>query len=1271
MESQSFLHLTYSTSLLLSVALIFDLLASRWRIGESHLNKVAVGILLGAVCLAVMSTPWTLMNGVVFDARSVLLSISGLFFGNLPTVIAVSMAVAFRLFQSGTGAWTGVFVILASGCIGILWRHLRRRELAYFSLGELLLFGLTVHVTMLLTMFTLPWNIAFSVLKNITLPVLMIFPLATALLGKLMSTRAAREEETHIIADNEEKFRALYNSVMDPILVAESDTGIIIECNPAAEEFFGRSRTELVGMHQRDLHPGMPCNDLGRTSEFIEQITHPDRIQEVQLCRSDGELRTTRIRANVFKLKNTKYILGVIHDITERKAFEEALVNSEYKWRHVLLNTPQIGVSLDPHGIIIFANQYFFDLTGWTETEVIGREWFEMFIPDDIRDEIRTLFVNVMSNKHEHGFSTYENEILTKSGEVRVVSWANVLTLDHQGYAVDVTCLGVDVTERRRAEQFLRESEERHRRLVDTSNEGILSMNSDHVTTFANSALACMLGFDVDELLGRKFEDFLFDDDMHHHSKLMRAIHMGKSDVYERRLKRKDGSTVWAMISATPTMDSAGTFIGSFAMFTDITKRKAMEEELRTSEARLASLVNILQHPYTQRQDFLDFVLHEAIRITESKIGYIYLYNEDTKIFSLNSWSKEVMRECTIVNAMTCYELEKTGLWGEAVRQRSPIVLNDFQKEDPLKKGYPNGHAPLHTYMTVPVFVDGKIVAVVGLANKTKPYTDTDIYQITLLMDSVWKVIEREEAESALREREAQLSALSDNLPHGMVYQLDTGSDGSQRKFTYLSAGIKNLHGILPEQALDNASIVYEQISNQDRLALQERESQAIMNMSNFNAEIRVNMPSGETRWHLLTSAPRRLQNGHIVFDGFEIDIDDLMQAKEAAESSSRAKSVFLANMSHEIRTPLNGIIGMLQLLESEISDKEHADYIAMAIKSSRRLTKLLSDILDLSRCESGKMIENKERFILANIKEAAYELFQTEIASRGTDFRFIISPSLPQVLIGDEGKIGQILFNLIGNALKFCTGSVYVEVHPISPVLDNPIHVLLSVQDDGPGVPDEKVDEIFEPFSQLEMSYIRKFQGAGLGLSIVKRLASQLGANVCIDTELGNGSTFYVSLPLNNPYHDTINKINSYRESRKSTNKTNILLVEDDAVTRVVTKRQLEKKGFTVETANDGYDALLKLETKGYDLILMDIQMPNMDGIEATKKIRFSDNFDSRRNIPIIALTAYAMPGDRETFLAAGMNDYISKPVEINELVQAIERNTTSASPRTASTEN
>jgi len=381
-----------------------------------------------------------------------------------------------------------------------------------------------------------------------------------------------------------------------------------------------------------------------------------------------------------------------------------------------------------------------------------------------------------------------------------------------------------------------------------------------------------------------------------------------------------------------------------------------------------------------------------------------------------------------------------------------------------------------------------------------------------------------------------------------------------------------------------------------------------------------------------------------------------LIQAKEIAETASKAKSAFLANMSHEIRTPLNGVLGMLQLMETTALDTKQMGYVAAAIRSSKRLTALLADILDLSRIESGKLSLCEEEFDLSNLKESVLELFSLATKHEDVILDFHIDESVPTKLLGDEVRLRQILFNLVGNAIKFTTeGHIKIEVSLTRVECNGDCRALFSVEDTGIGIPDERLNDIFEPFVQGEDTYCRTYQGAGLGLSIVSRLVTFMGGSLTLDNTEG-GTTIYFSLPLKIPQNTADISYGAAKPLPVALScSRRILLAEDEAINALAIKRLLDMSGYAVTIAGDGQQVINLLEEQDFDLILMDIQMPIMGGVEATKRIRASGT--SYANIPIVAMTAYAMDGDREKFLDCSMNDYISKPLEIMELKVLIQR--------------
>jgi len=362
--------------------------------------------------------------------------------------------------------------------------------------------------------------------------------------------------------------------------------------------------------------------------------------------------------------------------------------------------------------------------------------------------------------------------------------------------------------------------------------------------------------------------------------------------------------------------------------------------------------------------------------------------------------------------------------------------------------------------------------------------------------------------------------------------------------------------------------------------------------------------------------------------------------------------------MSHEIRTPLNGILGMLQLLKASSLEQSQKGYLLDAIKSTNRLTRLLGDILDLSRIEAGKLAIRESEFSVANLRDSLAELFATAAREKGVGLEFNLHEGLPPALIGDENRLLQILFNLAGNALKFTEkGAVRVEAAPLTLAEASRIRVLFIVSDTGIGISDEQLKDIFEPFVQAEGSFARRYQGAGLGLSIVRKLVLMMGGELAIDNSPG-GTAIYLSLPFALP-KTRPGRIEPVAPVKPAAARNNlrVLFAEDDEVSLAAGKRMLEKFGHAVTAAVNGREALARLAEGDFDLILMDVQMPVMDGVATTRAIRDSETLGGKSRIPIIAMTAYAMTGDREKFLAVGMDDYIAKPVDMEALAAIIAR--------------
>jgi PAS domain S-box-containing protein len=813
--------------------------------------------------------------------------------------------------------------------------------------------------------------------------------------------------------------------------------------------------------------------------------------------------------------------IGHCLDIHPLKMAEDRL----RKLSRALEQSPTAIVITDLTGRIEYVNPAYGVITGEDVRDVVGQHAHFLDSRDLAPESPTGLWCDILSGQDWHG----EFNNTRKNGE----SYWEEATIsplrNAEGLITHIIAVKEDISDRKAVLQALEESEERFRRIVETANEGIWILGPDDQTTYVNHTMADMLGYGMDEVLGKRMSAFMFPEDRKEYKTHIRVRHAGRPERHESRLRAKNGGEIWTLVSASPIIGPDGRFAGSFGMFADITESKRVQ---RIMETRL-ELARVAQ------EDGVDAVLTAALNkaeaVTMSTAGFFFLADEDGAPLPL-FWSARTKAQCSATG-------QGMPDWTKILRSGRPVLRNTLES---LPQTLPEGHVPLTRQLLVPIKERGRLVACMAVANKPFDYDKRDMDTLAALAGMVWERVNRERAQDAL------------------------------------------------------------------------------------------------------------------------------VRSKELAEAAVKAKSEFLANMSHEIRTPLNGVLGMLQLLQHGATPEEQPHFAAMALDAGRRLLDLLNDILDFSRLEAGNTTLRHEPFRLREVCAAVTNTLSFISRGKGLSLRCDIDPTVPEWLAGDEARLRQILFNLVGNSIKFTqAGSIRIEAqampHATNPALT---HVHLCVGDTGIGIEDEKVGYLFERFTQNDSSYARRHEGTGLGLAIVKRIVGLMDGNICVESELGAGTTIHVALPLASVPEQVTKQEKEQAKgqavdpaggtagpNQESQAQLRILVVEDDEISQLSVKVMLQRLEHTCVAVNDGREAIEALRRETFDCVLMDVQMPELDGVEATRIIRAMPELGASASVPIIALTAHALSGDRERFLRAGMDAHVAKPVQMKELKSALSR--------------
>ena len=773
--------------------------------------------------------------------------------------------------------------------------------------------------------------------------------------------------------------------------------------------------------------------------------------------------------------------------------------------------------------------------------------------------------------------------------------------------------LETEISEHNQAVQLLKKNEQFQKTLIETLPDLVWLKDPEGAYLGCNPRFEDLYGAKEADIIGKTDYDFV-DKELADFFRAndCKAAEAGKPTFNEEWLTfTETGYHGLFETIKTPMFDSNGDLLGVLGVSRDISERTKAYELLRLSEEKFSTAFKSSPDAFTLTR-FRDGVFLDINESFTEQLGYRLEDVIGKSSLELNLWVNSTDRELMVQQIMD----------KGSVRN----LEAQFRRK--------NGQIQTGLMSTSLIVVNGE----------------------KCLLNFVRDITERKQAEELLRLSEEKFASAFKASPDSV--NLNRLTDGT---YLEVNGGFCSITGYRQEEVLGKSSFdlnIWVVPEDRQRLVQELKQHGVVKNLETQFRCKDGSIITGQMSACIITV------NGEQCLLNITRDVterkqyeEELKQARRSADAANRAKSEFLANMSHEIRTPMNGIIGMAQLLQFTDLNHEQQEYLQCLESSTKNLLSLLNDILDLSKVESGKIeLENTPFSLRQSIQEVVItqlSLIHKKQLKLTTD----LSEEIPELLHGDPLRIKQILLNLLGNAIKFTdTGSITIAAR-IGDRQDNAIKICLSVSDTGIGMTPEALGRIFAPFEQADNSTTRKYGGTGLGLTICRRLAELMGGKIWAESVAEEGSCFFVELPFAMPEQAQIPHAKPVSHIlADTTRKLKLLLAEDNELNAATIIAMLHKLGHQVELTNNGQQALDSLHKNNYDCILMDISMPVLGGNEVTCIIREAEQ-QTGQHIPIIALTAHALRGDREAFLKSGFDGYIAKPVDILQLAAELNR--------------